>query len=77
MLLRLACLLAILALLGTLALFLHPSGRSAIVFSFVSNPLLALAVLLGLLWWWRTYRGRSDANVAPDLAAGGRADGDR
>jgi hypothetical protein len=76
MLLRVACLLGILALLGALALFLRPSGRSAIVFSFVSNPLLALAVLLGLLWWWRNYRGRSDANVASDFAAGPGVDRD-
>jgi len=68
--LRLACALAIAALLLLIALFLHPTGRSAIGFTFVGNPLLAAAVLLGLLWWWRTYRRRSDAAMAPGSGAG-------
>ncbi|MCL4686292.1 hypothetical protein KJ059_16260 [Myxococcota bacterium] len=54
--LRLACLLGIAALVILIALFLDPNGSTAIVFSFIGNPLLALAVLLGLLWWWRTPR---------------------
>ena len=57
--LRLACLLGIAALVILLALFLDPRGSTAIAFSFVGNPLLALAVLLGLLWWWRTKRENS------------------
>lgn len=59
--LRLACLLAIAALLVLIGLFLRPGGRSAIAFTFVGNPLLAAAVLLGLLWWFRTNREKSDA----------------
>lgn len=70
--LRLACLVAIAAQLLLIALFLHPSGRSAIAFVFVGNPLLAAAVLLGLLWWWRDQRGRDDATMAPGADAGAR-----
>jgi hypothetical protein len=73
--LRLACALAILALLALIALFLRPSGRSAILFTFVGNPLLALAVGLGLLWWWRTSRGRHDAETVPGAGARARAHG--
>ena len=68
--LRFACLLAIAAQLLLIALFVHPTGRSAIAFAFVGNPLLAAAVLLGLLWWWRNQRGRDDATMAPGAGAG-------
>jgi hypothetical protein len=67
--LRVACLLAIVAQLLLIALFLHPTGRSAIGFAFVGNPLLAVAVLLGLLWWWRNQRGNNDATMAPGSGA--------
>jgi hypothetical protein len=75
--LRVACLLAIAALLLLIVLFLHPTGRSAIGFAFVGNPLLAVAVLLGLLWWWRNQRGRHDATMAPGAGARAGADRDR
>jgi hypothetical protein len=71
--LRFACLLAIAAQLLLIALFVHPTGRSAIAFAFVGNPLLAAAVLLGLLWWWRNQRGRDDATMAPGAGAGARS----
>lgn len=54
--LRLACLLGIAALVLLIALFLDPSGYTAIAFAFVGNPLLGVAVLLGMLWWWRNAR---------------------
>lgn len=75
--LRLACALAIGALLLLIALFLHPTGRSAIGFTFVGNPLLGVAVLLGLLWWWRHARGGSDATTAPGTGPGAGPDGGR
>lgn len=56
MILRLACLLGIAALLILIALFLDPKGSTAIAFAFVGNPLLGIAVLLGMLWWWRHSR---------------------
>ena len=56
MILRLACLLGIAALVLLIFLFLDPSGSTAIAFAFVGNALLGLAVLLGMLWWWRNAR---------------------
>ena len=56
MILRLACLLGIAALVLLILLFLDPGGSTAIAFAFVGNPLLGLAVLLGMLWWWRNAR---------------------
>lgn len=53
MILRIACVLAIVAQLILLVVFLRPTGYSAIAYSFVGNPLLGVAVLMGLLWWWR------------------------
>jgi hypothetical protein len=77
--LRLACLLAIAAQLLLIVLFLRPTGRSAIGFAFVGNPLLAVAVLLGLLWWFRNHREKSDAIDAttPRDVARGSGPGDR
>lgn len=51
--LRLACLLGIAALVLLVILFLDPNGHTAIAFAFIGNPLLGIAVLLGVLWWWR------------------------
>lgn len=53
MVLRLACLLAIAALVLPILLFLDPSGHPAIAFAFVGNPLLGIAVLLWMLSWRR------------------------
>jgi hypothetical protein len=64
MLLRLACLLGIAAQILLVLFFLRPTGRSAIAFTFIGNPLLALAVLLGLLWWFRNHRETNDATMA-------------
>lgn len=52
--LRLACLIGIAALVLLIVLFVDPNGYTAIAFVFVGNPLLGVAVLLGLLWWWRS-----------------------
>ena len=54
--LRIACLLGIAALLTLILLFLDPNGNTAIAFAFVGNPLLGIAVLFGMLWWWRNAR---------------------
>ena len=54
--LRIACLLGIAALVILIILFLDPNGHTAIAFSFVGNPLLGIAALLGMLWWWRNAR---------------------
>jgi hypothetical protein len=64
--LRFACALAIAALVVLLALFLRPTGDRAIVFSFVGNPLLAMALLFVLLWWWRNGRETRDATLLGD-----------
>jgi len=69
--LRAACLLAIAALVLLVALFVRPSGATAIAFTFVGHPLMAAALLLGLLWWRRERRRRSDANA--DLGSEGGA----
>lgn len=66
MMLRAACLLAIAALLLLIALFLRPAGSTAIAFTFVAHPLLAVALLLGLLWWRRHGRN-GDATTDPDV----------
>ena len=54
--LRLACALVIAAQLVLLNLYLHPTGRSAILFTFVGNPLLAAGVLLAIVWVFRVFR---------------------
>lgn len=41
---RLACLLALLALVVLAVLCLHPDGRTAVAFSFVGIPALAVAL---------------------------------
>jgi hypothetical protein len=56
MIFRLACLLSIAAQLLLLHLYLLPSGRSAIAFTFVAIPLLVLGVLLAIVWVFRTVR---------------------
>lgn len=56
MIFRLACLLSIAAQLLLLHLYLRPSGRSAIAFTFVATPLLALGVMLAIVWVFRTMR---------------------
>lgn len=70
LMLRLACALGIAALVLLIGFFLRPTGYGAIAFAFVANPLLGLAVLLGLLWWWRNQRGSSDATMAPGPGGG-------
>jgi hypothetical protein len=67
--LRLACALAIATQLILLVIFLKPTGRSAIVYSFLGHPLLGVAILLGLIWWWRNGRGvvRADEEGGPGL----------
>lgn len=55
MILRLACALGIAAQLVLLDLLLRPSGRSAILFTFVGSPLVAAAVLLAMLWALRVF----------------------
>jgi len=63
MIFRVACLLVIAAQLVLLELLLRPSGRSAILFTFVGNPLLAAGVLLALLWVLRIFRRIRSAKV--------------
>lgn len=75
--LRLACALAIAALVILLALFLRPTGARAIAFSFVGNPLLALALLLVLLSWWRNRGEARDATRVATRMDGSGAPGRR
>jgi hypothetical protein len=56
---RLACALAIATQLIVLVVLVKPTGRSAIAYSLLGQPLLVVAILLGLIWWWRN--GRSAA----------------
>lgn len=56
MMFRLACALVIAAQLLLLYLYLRPSGRTAILFTFVGNPLLAAGVLLAIVWVLRVFR---------------------
>jgi len=70
--LRLAYLLAIAAQLLAIPLFVHPTGRTAIAFSFVGNPLLAVALAIGAWRWWRTAQRRNHGTMAP----GSRSDAD-
>lgn len=56
MMFRLACAFVIAAQLVLLYLYLRPSGHSAILFSFVGNPLLAAGVLLAIVWVFRVFR---------------------
>ena len=60
---RAACALGVAAQLVLLHLFLRPSGRSAILFTFAGNPLLAAGVLLAVVWVLRVYRRIRSANV--------------
>lgn len=63
MIFRLACVLAIASQLILLYLYLRPSGRSAILFTFVGNPLLAAGVLLAIVWVFGVYRRIRRAKV--------------
>lgn len=63
MIFRLACVLAIASQLILLDLYLRPSGRSAILFTFVGNPLLAAGVLLAIVWVFGVYRRIRRAKV--------------
>ena len=70
MIFRLACVLVIASQLALLYLYLRPSGRSAILFAFVGNPLLAAGVLLAIVWVLRVFRRIRSAKLD-------RGDGDR
>jgi hypothetical protein len=60
---RIACALVIASQLVLLALYLRPTGRSAILFTFVGTPLLAAGVLLATIWVLRVFRRIRDAKV--------------
>jgi hypothetical protein len=60
---RLACVLTIAAQLLLLGLYLRPSGRAAILFTFLGNPLLAAGVLLAIVWVLRVFRRIRSAKV--------------
>jgi hypothetical protein len=60
---RLACALVVAAQLVLLGLYLRPSGRSAIAFTFVGTPLLAIGILLAIVWVLRVYRRIRHAKV--------------
>ena len=51
--LRAACLLLIAAELLLLALFLRPTGATAIAVTFVGSPLLVAGAVLALVWLLR------------------------
>ena len=63
MIFRLACVFVIAAQLVLRYLYLRPSGGSAIVFTFVGNPLLAIGVLLAIVWVLRVFRRIQSAKV--------------
>ena len=73
--LRVACVLVIAAQLVLLNLYLHPTGRNAILFTFVGNPLLAAGVLLAIAWvirvFWRIRRAKVDRGDRDRVAVGG------
>jgi uncharacterized membrane protein len=71
---RVACALAIASQLVLLALFVQPTGATAIAFSFAGTPLLGTAMVLGLVWWIRRRGRRGDATKRTGVGAG---DGDR
>ena len=50
---RLACLLGLIALGIAVAVAIHPSGWTAILFVFVGTPVLALGVLVFGVKRWR------------------------
>jgi hypothetical protein len=65
MMARVAALLVIASQLILLWMVVAPSGRSAIAFSFVGHPLVALGVVLGTLALWRRKaRERAEAAAA-------------
>lgn len=66
MILRLACVLVIAAQLVLLLLYLRPSGHTAILFTFVGNPLLAAGVLLAIVWVLRVFRRIRSAKLDRD-----------
>ena len=62
---RLTFVLALIALAVLVALAIDLSGTTAILFSFVGMPVLALAVLLHLLYRWREGAFNTDAAQPP------------
>lgn len=75
MIFRIACALVIAAQFVLLELYVRPTGRSAILFTFVGNPLLAIGVLLAIVWVFRVYRrirhARMDRGSRDRAALGG------
>jgi hypothetical protein len=67
MMFRLACVLVIASQLVLLNLYLRPSGHSAIAFSFLGNPLVAVGVLLAIVWVLRVYRRIRSAKLDRDV----------
>jgi hypothetical protein len=63
MIFRLACLFVIVSQLVLLTLYLRPTGGSAILFTFIGNPLLVAGVLLAIVWVLAVYRRIRSAKV--------------
>ncbi len=59
---RLACVLALIALAVLLQMVVHLDGASAIAFCFIGLPALTLAVALYALARWRAGAFRSNTN---------------
>lgn len=53
---RVACALVVVSQLLLLPLLVEPTGRRAILASFVGAPLLAVGLFLGFVWWFRSQR---------------------
>jgi hypothetical protein len=73
---RIACALVIASQLVLLGLYLRPTGRSAILFTFVGTPLLAAGVLLAMIWvlrvFWRIRHAKVDRGTRDRVALDGR-----